>query len=166
MNIPAFTVSASTRATVTPSDPFAVGSYAIGNSQSSVAIATVDQLFTIDATAVTGTASIDLQTGLETGSTGGTIAGGNGQDVDGETVNLVSIMAFHLRNTGATVCKITGGSYAGSDQLIIGDVEVAPGGEVLISAPSGSTFTNQEVDIYDPGLVSCSFELMVTGSTT
>ncbi len=163
MDIPAFSIKASAKATVNPDDPFAVGSYTIGNSSSNATISTVDQLFTIDATDVTGTASIDLQNGLQGGSTGGTIAGGDGKDPDGNSVNLSEIMAFHLRNTGLTVVKITGGSFVGADQMIIGEVEVHPGGEVLISAPTGSAFTNQEIDVYDPALGSCSFELMVVG---
>ena len=163
MDIPAFSINASAKATVNPDDPFASGSYTIGNTSSSVAMATVDQLFTVKAVAMTGTASLNLTTGVLSAYTGGTIYGGDGKDADGETVALGKIMALHIRNTGATAVNVENGSYTGTDYRIVEFLSVHPGGEALITAPSGSAFTLQTIDLFDPALGECSFDLMVVG---
>ncbi len=167
MDIPAFFVTASTKTTVNPADPFAVGSYTIGNSQSRVVFDTVDQLFTIDATDMTGTATLDCSTGILTGSTGGTIIGGFGRDPDGVTVAFAQIMSLHVRNTGLTAIQLENSSYTGTDEKIVEFVQINPGGEFLASAPSGAAFTLQTIEILETAsAAACSFELMAVGSTT
>ena len=164
MNIQSTNVSATARISVIPGDPLASGAYDLGNSRSLAAFDPVDQAFTIKAVAMTGGAVLNLATGVLSGSTGGTITGGDGVDADGQTVALTKLLALHIRNTGTATIQLETASATGTFDTIGDIVCIAPGGDFFFSAPTASAFTAYTIDLLDRnGTDPLSFELFALG---
>jgi len=165
MNIPSFSVTAIARASIIPADPLASGAYEVGSSRNPTAFADVNQVFAITGTDIAGSLTLDLQAGTLTGATGGTLTGGDGKDPDGEDVNLAKLMVFHIRNTGANPINFENSTHTGTDRKIIEFLSIHPGGEALITAPDGSDFTAQTLDVFEPDAGIFSFEMCVIGES-
>ena len=160
MTFSSVTAAARLSATIIPGDPRSSGTYQIGATAQRHSISEANQIFSIKCSAVVDTAALDLTTGILTLSAGGSQAGGDGKDPDGQTVDLDTIYGIHILNTGEDILPITVDAWTGSD-AIIGDCSIPSGGELLIVNADGSAITAADITF---GLIGTySYEAVIVG---
>ncbi len=158
-------VSATTRlsATVTPADPLSSGTYDIGAGSLRHSFPAANQIYSLKVSAQEGPASLDLQGGALSPIVGGQSAGGEGKDPDGQPIDLDTIYALRIQNTGSTELEIAAEDWEGSTPFFT-DIVIPVGGDVVFIAPDGNLISEAVLSIGTTDK-TFSWEAVILGKT-
>ena len=161
MNIQAITLSARAQATIIPADPLATGTYQLGSRAKAHDLSEINQLFAIKCSGLDNDVVLDLDAGTAVLAGAGSLAGGDGDDADGQPIDINEAHVLHLRNTGLVRITATIDSWTGGDAPFT-NLDVPAGGEAMIVLPEGEVLTAGQIT-FSTAAEEGAFEFLVMG---